>query len=161
MGSGSIKEERADYVPGVLQGRETVPPGLRKVKEKVKVLVAQLCPILCDPKYCSPRGSSVHGILQARIVEWVAIPFSRGFFQPRDQTWDFRTAGRLLPSEPPGKAPWTRTRTCCPAPSHIRTWLCFLGIDLGGWGYLLLSHCLCDSTAEQKPGSSASFQVIR
>ena len=45
---------------------------------KVKVLVTQLCPILCDPKDNTPPGSSAHGILQARILEWVAIPFSRG-----------------------------------------------------------------------------------
>ena len=43
------------------------------------VLVAQLCPTLCDPMDCSPPGSSVHGILQARILEWVAVPFSRIF----------------------------------------------------------------------------------
>ena len=47
----------------------------------VKVKVAQLCPTLCDPmKY------TVHGILQARILEWVALPFSRGSSQPRDRT---------------------------------------------------------------------------
>ena len=40
------------------------------------VFVAQLCPTLCDPMNCSLPGSSVHGILQARILEWVAIPFS-------------------------------------------------------------------------------------
>ena len=44
----------------------------------------QLC--LCDPMDCSPPGSSVHGILQARILEWVAIPFSLGSSQPRDRT---------------------------------------------------------------------------
>ena len=49
-------------------------------------LVAQLCPTLCDPMDCSPPGSSVHGILQARILEWVAISFSRGSSSPRDQT---------------------------------------------------------------------------
>ena len=43
---------------------------------KVKVLVAQLCPTLCDPMDCSPPGSSAHGILQAGVLEWVAIPFS-------------------------------------------------------------------------------------
>ena len=43
---------------------------------KVKVLVTQLCPTLCDHTDCSPPGSSVHGILQARILEWVAIPSS-------------------------------------------------------------------------------------
>ena len=45
---------------------------------KEKVLVAQSCLILCDPLDSSPPGSSVHGILQARIVEWVSMPFSRG-----------------------------------------------------------------------------------
>ena len=44
----------------------------------VVVLVTQSYPTLCDPMDCSLRGSSVHGILQARILEWVAIPFSRG-----------------------------------------------------------------------------------
>ena len=44
------------------------------------VLVIQSCPTLCDPMDCSPQGSSVHEILQARIVEWVAMPFSRGSF---------------------------------------------------------------------------------
>ena len=38
----------------------------------------QSCPTLCDPMDCSPPGSSVHGILQARILEWVAMPSSRG-----------------------------------------------------------------------------------
>ena len=42
--------------------------------------VSQSCPTLCDPMDCSPPGSSVHGISQARILEWVAISFSRGFF---------------------------------------------------------------------------------
>ena len=46
---------------------------------KVKVLVTQSCLTLCDPMDCSPPGSSVHGILQARILEWVAIPFPRRF----------------------------------------------------------------------------------
>ena len=44
----------------------------------VKVLVAQSCPTLCDPMDWGLPGSSVHGILQERILEWVAIPFSRG-----------------------------------------------------------------------------------
>ena len=45
---------------------------------------------------CSPPGSSVHGTLQARILEWVAISFSRGSSQPRDQTWVSHMAGRLF-----------------------------------------------------------------
>ena len=46
----------------------------------------QLCPMLYDPTNCSPPGSSVPGILQARILEWIAIPFSRGSSWPRDRT---------------------------------------------------------------------------
>ena len=47
---------------------------------------AQLCPTLCDPMGCSPPGSSVCGMLQARILEWVAMPSSRGSSPPWDQT---------------------------------------------------------------------------
>ena len=48
--------------------------------------VTQLCPTPSDPMDCSPPGSSVRGILQARILVWAAISYSRGSFQPRDQT---------------------------------------------------------------------------
>ena len=60
------------------------------------VLVAQLCLTLCDPVDCSPPGFSVHGILQARILEWIAIPFSRGFTQPGDQIQVSCIAGRFF-----------------------------------------------------------------
>ena len=56
--------------------------------------VTQSCPNLCDPVDYSPPGSSVHGILQARILEWVAISFSRGSSRPKDQTQVSRIAGR-------------------------------------------------------------------
>ena len=67
----------------------------------------QLCPILCNPMDNSPPGSSVHGILQTRILEWVAMPSSRGSSQPRDQTcisyvylhWQAGSS----PLAPPGK----------------------------------------------------------
>ena len=52
----------------------------------VGVLVTQSCLTLCGPMDCSPQGSSVHGILQARILEWVAIPFLRGSFWPKERT---------------------------------------------------------------------------
>ena len=52
---------------------------------------------------CSLLGSSVHGILQARILEWVAIPFSRGSSQPRNQTQVSRIVGDSLLAEPPGE----------------------------------------------------------
>ena len=56
--------------------------------------VTQLCPTLCDPMNCSLPGSSVHGIFHARILEWVAISFSRGSSRPSDQTRVSRIAGR-------------------------------------------------------------------
>ena len=66
------------------------------VVNQLCVLVAHLCPILWDPKDCSPPSSSVHGILQARILEWLAIPFSRESSWPRDWTWVFCIAGRFF-----------------------------------------------------------------
>ena len=56
-------------------------------KPKVKVLVTQLCSTLCDPMDCSLPGSFVYGILQARVLEWVAMSSSRESSQSRDQTW--------------------------------------------------------------------------
>ena len=57
------------------------------------MLITQLCLILCDPVDCSPPGSNVHGIIQARLLEWVAIPFSGGSSWPRDWTQVFCVAG--------------------------------------------------------------------
>ena len=89
-----------------LQGRETEFQGQTRRKgaggngSKLTAgseggLLAQSCPTLLDPVDCSPPGSSVHGVLQARILEWVAISFSRGSFRPRDLTRVSHTAGRL------------------------------------------------------------------
>ena len=64
----------------------------------VNVLVVQSHPTLWDPTGCSPPGSSVHGILHIRILEWVAMPFSRGSSRPRDRTWVSCIAGRFLTS---------------------------------------------------------------
>ena len=61
---------------------------------KWKVKVAQSCLTLCDPMDCSLPGSSVHEVLQARILEWVAVPFCRGSFQLRTQV--SRTAGEFF-----------------------------------------------------------------
>ena len=58
--------------------------------------VAQLYPTPCNPVDYSPPGSYVHGILQARTLEWVAISFSRGSSQPRDQTRASRFVGRCF-----------------------------------------------------------------
>ena len=62
----------------------------------VLVLATLSCTTLCDPMDCSLPGSSIHGILQARILEWVAIPFYRGSSQPRDGTWVSCIAGRFF-----------------------------------------------------------------
>ena len=62
------------------------------------VSVAQSCPTLCNPIDCSLPGSSVHEILQARILEWVAISFSRGSSWPRDQTLISLFVGRFFTS---------------------------------------------------------------
>ena len=62
--------------------------------------VAQSCPTLCDPMDYSPPGSSVRGILQARILEWVAISFSRGSSQPRDRPGSPALQADALSSEP-------------------------------------------------------------
>ena len=83
-----------------MKKKKTFPLGLRTWGDKsihkyihicihthtreIKVLVTQLCLSLCDPMDCSPQGSSAHRTLQARVLEWVAIFFSRGSFQPRD-----------------------------------------------------------------------------
>ena len=102
-------------VHGVLPGRKAMT-NLESESE-----VAQSCPTLCDPVDCSPPGSSIHRILQARILEWVAISFSRGSSQSRDWTqvshiasihfnlWATIEPGSptlqadALTSEPPGK----------------------------------------------------------
>ena len=60
------------------------------------LLFAQWCPTLCDPVDCGLPGSSVYGILQAKILEWVAIPFSRWSSLPRDWTWVSCITGRFF-----------------------------------------------------------------
>ena len=74
-----------------------------KSSPSVCVLVAQSCPTFCNPLDCSPPGSSVHGIHQARILEWIAIPFSRGSSRPRDWTQAPALQVDSLPSEPSRK----------------------------------------------------------
>ena len=77
--SGLRPQPRAMMTPASL----CCPPGLWGFKSCC-CLVAQSCPTLCKPIDCSPPGSSVHGVLQARTLEWVAIFSSRGSSRPRD-----------------------------------------------------------------------------
>ena len=79
-------------------------------------------------------GSSVHGILQARMLERISLPSSRGSSQPRDQTWVFGIAGRFCTPEPPGKpcngVKWSKVAQLCPTlcdpvdckPRLLRPW---------------------------------------
>ena len=74
--------------------------------ECVRAKLLQSCLTLCDPIECSPPGSSVHGILQARILEWVAVPSSRGSSWPGDPIPIFYGScltGRFFTTESPGK----------------------------------------------------------
>ena len=80
--------------------------------------IIQSCPTLWDPTDCSPPGSSVHGILQARIPEWVAMPSSRGSSQPRDQTQVSCIAGGFFTAESPGK-PVQKPRTLLISELHL------------------------------------------
>ena len=73
--------------------------------EKRKVKVAQPCLTLCDPLDCSLPGSSIRGILQARILKWVAYPFSRGTSCPRNRNRVFCIAGGFFPSWATREAP--------------------------------------------------------
>ena len=106
--------------------------GGKKVKVKVKLFtqmfsgwkeseseseVAQLCPTLCDPMDCSLPGSSVHGILQAKVLEWVAISFSRGSSRPRDWTQVSRIPSRhfnLWAQRSIIFVVWSKEFTICP-----------------------------------------------
>ena len=69
------------------------PGGSDSNEVKVKMKITQSCQTLCEP-----MDYTVHGILQARILEWVALPFSRGSPQPRDRTQVSRIAGRFFTS---------------------------------------------------------------
>ena len=110
---GSTMQRSAGWTREELTGLGVAPPSSRAwnrhllgllglvPRVKVTILVTQSCPTLCDPMDCSPPGSSVHGILQARLLEWVAKSFSRGSSWLRDQAWVSCIASRdSLPSEP-------------------------------------------------------------
>ena len=73
--------------------------GNKWCSNKSKVFGTQSCLTLCNSMNCPP-GSSVYGVSQAWVLEWVAVSFSRGYSQPRDQTQVSRTVGRFFTSEP-------------------------------------------------------------
>ena len=96
------------------------------LQKSSKIVVAcvcvQLCLTLWDPMECSPPGSSVHGISQARILEWVAVSFSRGSSWMRSRTHVSFIASGFFTTEPCCRyIPWGGTSTCDPskAPSFL------------------------------------------
>ena len=91
------------YWGGLLTSASSVVKTFNKLQQILERLtddftkeseVAQSCPTLCNPLDCSLPCSSVHGIFQARVLEWVAISFSRGYSQPRDWARVFCIVGR-------------------------------------------------------------------
>ena len=82
--------ELSEILKNILIARVDVEP------MNTEVSVTQLCPALCDSMHCSPPGSSVHRILQAKILGWVAISFSGGSSRAKDQIQVSCIAGRLF-----------------------------------------------------------------
>ena len=102
----------------------------------------QLCPTLCDPMNCSPPGFFVHGILQARILEWVVMPSSRRSSQPRDRSsvssflsWQEGS----LPLTLPGKTKVNR----CLVLKHSRILPHNFQFHLAYFFYFELLYCYC------------------
>ena len=89
------------------------------MKVKSESEVAQSCPTLWDPMGCSPPHSSIHGISQARVLEWIAISFSRGSLQPSDRTRVFFIVqfSRSVVSNSSRPHESQHTRPPCPSPT--------------------------------------------
>ena len=85
---------------------------------KVNILVDQLCLTLCNHMDCNLPDSSVHGILQARILEWVAISYFRGSSWPRDQTQISYTAGRFFTIWATSSVQFSSVSQSCPTPCN-------------------------------------------
>ena len=96
---------------GIILRIHFVFPYFIQDKWKVKVLVAQSCPALCNPMDCNAPGSSLSMEFQARILDWVAIPFPTEFSQPRDQTLVYHNAGNFFTIWATREAGYRHTKT--------------------------------------------------
>ena len=110
---------------------------------------AKLCPAVCDPMDCSPPSSSFHGILQARVLQWVAIPSSRRSSDPRTEPRSPALQADSLPSEPArppsaGLAPHCRADSCLQGSVRVTC----------SQGRKVMSHSLWES--QSCPPSQAS-----
>ena len=112
---------------------------LQCMKVKSESEVTQSCPTLSDPTDCSLPGSSVHGIFQARVLEWGAIAFSVGYCRP-PQTWDVpnKTHDLLHPQT-----------SCSPSILHVRRYHCHPSLIINV-GFILQTSCpsLCSICAD-------------
>ena len=100
--------------------------------------ITQTCLTLCDPMNCSPPSSCVHGILQARTLEWVALSFSRGSSQPRDQPGSPALQTDFLLSEPPRKPQVPIKSEYIRDAWNICLWLISSTLYLSSWSFLVL-----------------------
>ena len=121
------------------------------------VLVTQSCLTFCDPMDCSPPGSSVHGILQARILEWVSVHFSRGSSWTRDRTRVSCVAGRFF-------TVWATRKTWC---TNICTYLVHVYIYNISQNSPFLTNlgmrcwsCICDSYLMGRTGCCLATTFI-
>ena len=111
---------------------------------RYSVLVTQSCPTLCNPMDFSPPGSSLHGILQARILERIAISSSRGFFQLRERTCISSIAGGFFTTEPQGN----------PLKEMVQFSLSVVSDSLRPHAQVKLRPILCDPMDCSLPGFS-------
>ena len=96
LAGGNPNHSDPTWTPGIVLSNPLFSVTSSYVYSDFEVKVAQSCLILCDSTDCSPTGSSVRGILQARILQWVAIPFFRGSSQPRDRTQGSCITGKFF-----------------------------------------------------------------
>ena len=116
----------------------------------LKVLVTYSCPTLCDPMDCSLPGLSVNGILQARILEWVAIPFSKGPSRPRGRASVSCIAVRFFYRLSRQGSPYT----CLPI-------FIFSDLHHSGQSFQSLSHVrLCNPVNRSTPGLPVHHQLL-
>ena len=109
---GDLSDPGIELASSVLQA-DSLPSELA-----VKVKVTQSGPTLCEPRYCTLPGFSVHGIFQARILEWVAIPVFRGSSHPGIEPRSPALQADSLPAEPWAglKSQQYSNQICSPAP---------------------------------------------
>ena len=85
----ALNRSIAQMVPSFVHNLNDFLASVSNLHRLQNITAFKSCPALCDPMDCSQPGSSVHGILQARVLEWVVIPFSKGSIQPRG--WIFNS----------------------------------------------------------------------